>query len=148
MSFWLLCRAPPNEQVVVWTVNLSICQSINLSITLSNLGQALYSKYMYVLPAPGVLCLCLLDCACSLLALVTMILLCNDLAERLSHFCATALFCPTALFCADGDRVPVPHSGLAMTEGQFHLFAERLRKHDVKFIVDPHLRFKVGCRWL
>ena len=49
-------------------------------------------------------------------------------------------------FCADGDRVPVPHSGLAMTVDQFHLFAGRLRKHGVKFIIDPHLRFKVG--WL
>lgn len=79
------CRAPPEEEVV-WTINLSIYQYINLaiyqyinltiyqsiylSITLPNLGQAVY---VYVLLALGVLCPYLLDCVCTLLALVTVI---------------------------------------------------------------------------
>lgn len=45
----------------------------------------------------------------------------------------------------DGDRVPVPHTGLAMTVDQFHMFADRLRKHGVTFMIEPHLRFKVGA---
>ncbi|CAM9729127.1 unnamed protein product [Ectocarpus sp. 8 AP-2014] len=49
----------------------------------------------------------------------------------------------------DGDRVPVPHTGLAMTVEQFHQFAGRLRKHGVDFVVEPHLRFKdqPGEQW-
>ncbi|CAM9812291.1 unnamed protein product [Ectocarpus sp. 6 AP-2014] len=49
----------------------------------------------------------------------------------------------------DGDRVPVPHTGLAMTVEQFHQFAGRLRKHGVEFVVEPHLRFKgqPGEQW-
>lgn len=54
--------------------------------------------------------------------------------------CAAA---PPPLFGTDGDRVPVPHTGLAMTVGQFHKFAERLRAHGVEFVVEPHLRFQV-----
>lgn len=44
----------------------------------------------------------------------------------------------------DGDEVPVPHAGLAMTVENFHLFANRLRENGVKFVIEPHLRFKVG----
>lgn len=42
----------------------------------------------------------------------------------------------------DGDEVPVPHFGLALTVEQFHELAERLRKAGVEFIIEPHLRFK------
>ncbi len=41
----------------------------------------------------------------------------------------------------DGDEVPVPHAGLALTVEQFHDLAERLRKGGVQFIIEPHLRF-------
>lgn len=42
----------------------------------------------------------------------------------------------------DGDDVPVPHTGLALTVEEFHALMDRLRQHSVKFIIEPHLRFK------
>jgi len=49
----------------------------------------------------------------------------------------------------DGDEVPVPHFGLALTVEQFHDLAERVRKAGIKFIIEPHLRFKgaPGEQW-
>lgn len=40
----------------------------------------------------------------------------------------------------DGDPVPVPHFGAALTEGDFHALAERLRGRGVCFEMEPHLR--------
>jgi len=42
----------------------------------------------------------------------------------------------------DGDEVPVPHMGLALTVEQFHELAARLKDHGVKFIIEPTLRFE------
>lgn len=42
----------------------------------------------------------------------------------------------------DGDPVPVPHFGLALTVDQFHELAERLQDAGIDFILEPHLRFK------
>lgn len=42
----------------------------------------------------------------------------------------------------DGDEVPVPHSGLALTVSQFHALADRVRTAGIPFIIEPHLRFK------
>ena len=49
----------------------------------------------------------------------------------------------------DGDEVPVPHAGLAITVEQFHELAERVRKAGIKFIIEPHLRFQgaPGEQW-
>jgi len=50
----------------------------------------------------------------------------------------------------DGDEVPVPHFGLALTEPQFHTLAQRLKNTpSIKFIIEPHLRFKgqPGEQW-
>mmetsp|Transcript_52120 Transcript_52120/g.156432 ORF Transcript_52120/g.156432 Transcript_52120/m.156432 type:complete len:104 (-) Transcript_52120:286-597(-) len=49
----------------------------------------------------------------------------------------------------DGDDVPVPHFGLALTEEQFHELADRIRAAGVKFIIEPHLRFQgqPGEQW-
>lgn len=49
----------------------------------------------------------------------------------------------------DGDEVPVPHAGLALTVEQFHELAERVREAGIKFIIEPHLRFKdaPGEQW-
>lgn len=49
----------------------------------------------------------------------------------------------------DGDDVPVPHFGLALTIEQFHALAKRLKDAGVKFIIEPHLRFKgqPGEQW-
>jgi extradiol dioxygenase family protein len=49
----------------------------------------------------------------------------------------------------DGDEVPVPHTGLALTEEQFHAMAGRLREAGVEFIIEPHKRFEgmPGEQW-
>ena len=49
----------------------------------------------------------------------------------------------------DGDDIPVPHFGLALTEEQFHDLAGRVRAAGIPFIVEPHLRFKgqPGEQW-
>ena len=41
----------------------------------------------------------------------------------------------------DGDQVPVPHFGVLLTPADFQTFAERLRSHDVDFVIEPHVRF-------
>lgn len=42
----------------------------------------------------------------------------------------------------DGDEVPVPHAGIALTVEQFHALADRVKRAGVDFIIEPHLRFK------
>eukprot|EP01138_Halocafeteria_seosinensis_P016263 gb/GECG01016593.1/.p1 GENE.gb/GECG01016593.1/~~gb/GECG01016593.1/.p1 ORF type:complete len:188 (+),score=21.54 gb/GECG01016593.1/:1-564(+) len=42
----------------------------------------------------------------------------------------------------DGDEVPVPHFGAALTVDEFHALAERLKGFQIQFIIEPHLRFK------
>ena len=48
-----------------------------------------------------------------------------------------ALFTPV-----DGDQVPVPHCGVVLEMGEWHELAERLRRHRVSFVIEPHVRFK------
>lgn len=49
----------------------------------------------------------------------------------------------------DSDPVPVPHFGLAMSVSDFLELAERVKARGVKFIIDPHIRFKgqPGEQW-
>lgn len=49
----------------------------------------------------------------------------------------------------DGDAVPVPHFGLAMSVSDFLELAERVRAGGVQFIIKPHIRFKdqPGEQW-
>mmetsp|Transcript_12225 Transcript_12225/g.16876 ORF Transcript_12225/g.16876 Transcript_12225/m.16876 type:complete len:232 (-) Transcript_12225:298-993(-) len=49
----------------------------------------------------------------------------------------------------DGDDIPVPHMGLALTEEQFHALAERVKAAGIQFIIEPHLRFQgqPGEQW-
>lgn len=42
----------------------------------------------------------------------------------------------------DGDQVPVPHCGVVLEMGQWQALAERLRRHRVSFVIEPHVRFK------
>lgn len=41
----------------------------------------------------------------------------------------------------DGDAVPVPHFGLVMIFPEWEKFAERLANKNIKFIIEPHVRF-------
>ena len=49
----------------------------------------------------------------------------------------------------DGDEVPVPHTGLALGEAEFHTLAGRVRAAGVHFVIEPHLRFEgmPGEQW-
>ena len=49
----------------------------------------------------------------------------------------------------DGDEVPVPHMGLALTVEEFHALAKRLKDAGIQFIIEPHLRFQgmPGEQW-
>ena len=42
----------------------------------------------------------------------------------------------------DGHDVPVPHFGVVLEWQQWHDFADRLKEHDIKFMIEPYIRFK------
>mmetsp|Transcript_38190 Transcript_38190/g.68491 ORF Transcript_38190/g.68491 Transcript_38190/m.68491 type:complete len:217 (-) Transcript_38190:136-786(-) len=49
----------------------------------------------------------------------------------------------------DGDPVPVPHMGLAMSKAQFDELADKVRNAGIPFVIEPHLRFagQPGEQW-
>ena len=42
----------------------------------------------------------------------------------------------------DGEDVPVRHFGVILEWNQWHALADKLKKTDVKFIIEPGIRFK------
>ncbi|KVH48411.1 VOC family protein [Burkholderia diffusa] len=44
----------------------------------------------------------------------------------------------------DGDAVPVRHFGVVLEMAQWHATAQRLTEAGVRFIIEPHVRFKGG----
>ena len=42
----------------------------------------------------------------------------------------------------DGDNVPASHFGVILEMGDWNELAKRLKKSDMKFIIEPHKRFK------
>jgi extradiol dioxygenase family protein len=42
----------------------------------------------------------------------------------------------------DGHEVPVPHFGVVLEWEQWESFAERLKSKNIKFIIEPYIRFK------
>lgn len=42
----------------------------------------------------------------------------------------------------DGKSVPVPHFGIVLDWDDFHVLAEDLRGKNIKFIIEPYIRFK------
>ncbi len=42
----------------------------------------------------------------------------------------------------DGDQVPVRHFGVVLAMDEWHALAERLKSRGVRFIIEPHVRFK------
>lgn len=65
------------------------------------------------------------------------------------HFAGSDYRCQDYYNPVDGDEVPVPHMGLALTVEEFHKLAERVRKSGIKFIIEPTLRFEgePGEQW-
>jgi extradiol dioxygenase family protein len=49
----------------------------------------------------------------------------------------------------DGHDVPVPHFGLVLSVGEFHLMAEKLRDARTEFVIEPYQRFagEPGEQW-
>lgn len=65
------------------------------------------------------------------------------------HWVGEDYRCPDFYNPVDGDEVPVPHYGLALTSEQFHNLTARLKAHGVQFIIPPTLRFEgmPGEQW-
>ena len=42
----------------------------------------------------------------------------------------------------DGHDVPVPHFGVVLEWDRWQAFAHRLRSQGVRFVIEPHIRFK------
>ena len=42
----------------------------------------------------------------------------------------------------DGDQVPVRHFGVVLTMSEWYALADKLRASDVRFVIEPHVRFK------
>lgn len=42
----------------------------------------------------------------------------------------------------DGKEVPVPHFGVVLEWNEWHKFSERLKAHNVKFVIEPYIRFR------
>ena len=42
----------------------------------------------------------------------------------------------------DGKDVPVPHYGVVLPWDEFDTFANHLKSHKIKFIIEPYIRFK------
>lgn len=42
----------------------------------------------------------------------------------------------------DGKNVPVPHFGVVLDWEDFQLFAEKLKRKEIEFVVEPYIRFK------
>ena len=49
---------------------------------------------------------------------------------------------PAAINPVDGHGVPVPHFGVVLEWQQWHDVVDRLKKHNVKFVIEPYIRFK------
>ena len=62
--------------------------------------------------------------------------------QIVAHWVGNDYVCQDYYNPVDGDEVPVPHTGLALTVEQFHDLAAKLKKAGVNFIIEPHLRFE------
>lgn len=69
--------------------------------------------------------------------------------QIVAHWVGDSYRCVDYYNPVDGDEVPVPHAGLALTVEQFQELAERVRQAGVEFIIEPHLRFEgmPGEQW-
>ncbi|PSB12026.1 glyoxalase [filamentous cyanobacterium CCP1] len=59
----------------------------------------------------------------------------------------TAHLCPDEVHAVpsnpvDGKRVPVQHWGVILEMEQWQQLADRLKQHQVEFVIEPYLRFK------
>ena len=48
----------------------------------------------------------------------------------------------SATNAVDGDQVPVRHFGVVLSMPEWHALAARLRAAQVRFVIEPHIRFE------
>lgn len=60
-------------------------------------------------------------------------LVCHETGERQSAAAGNPV---------DGHDVPVPHFGVVLTMPLWRELADRLRDHDIEFIIEPYIRFE------
>ena len=65
------------------------------------------------------------------------------------HWAGDGYRCQDHFNSVDIDMVPVPHFGVCLTVPQFEALAARLKAQQVRFVVEPHLRFpgEPGEQW-
>lgn len=65
------------------------------------------------------------------------------------HYVGEKYRCQDYFNPVDGDDVPVPHFGLALTVPQFEELSKKIRCAGINFIVEPHKRFigQPGEQW-
>lgn len=49
---------------------------------------------------------------------------------------------PSAVNHVDGHGVPVPHFGVVLEWNDWQQFAEKLKENNIKFVIEPYIRFK------
>ncbi len=49
---------------------------------------------------------------------------------------------PAAINSVDNHDVPVPHFGVVLDWNQWHEFADKLKDNNIKFVIEPYIRFK------
>ena len=49
---------------------------------------------------------------------------------------------PTAINPVDNHDAPVPHFGVVLDWNQWHEFADKLKANNIKFVIEPYIRFK------
>ena len=42
----------------------------------------------------------------------------------------------------DGKKVPVPHFGIVLKWDDWHNLSEKLKSHNINFVIEPYIRFK------
>ena len=62
--------------------------------------------------------------------------------QVVAHLVDRSQLPPNNVNPVDGDHVPVPHFGVVLEWQHWHDFADRLRAHDVEFILEPRVRFE------
>lgn len=69
--------------------------------------------------------------------------------QLVCHFVGEHYRCQDFYNPVDGDEVPVPHFGAVLSEELFMEMWEKLKSHNIKFIVEPHKRFvgQPGEQW-
>lgn len=62
--------------------------------------------------------------------------------QFVTHLHADKKAGPDVVNPVDGHGVPVPHFGVVLEWNQWHEFAEKLKAANIKFVIEPYIRFR------